>query len=97
MPTVGSPSTQVGARRKTGSILAPPSERFREEASERRRRTWTHHSTESGRGVCMLLSFQRPSHRFRKGFLLRGALRALLVPGRTDDYSAPQRRSHVGD
>jgi hypothetical protein len=39
---------------------------------ERRRRTWTHSSTNIGRRVRMLLSFQRPSHLCRKGLLLSG-------------------------
>jgi hypothetical protein len=39
---------------------------------ERRRRTWTHSSTNTGRRVRMLLSFQRPSHLCRKGLLLSG-------------------------
>ncbi len=42
-----------------------------------------------GRRVRMLLSFQRPSHLFRKGFLLRGAPGSpIRFPGRTDKYSA---------
>jgi hypothetical protein len=42
-----------------------------------------------GRRVRMLLSFQRPSHLFRKGFLLSGTpgIRK-AIPGRTDEYSA---------
>jgi hypothetical protein len=35
----------------------------------------------SGRRVCMLLSFQRPSHRFWRGILLRGAPRCLNRTG----------------
>src|SRR5450755_4076498 len=40
----------------------------------------------------MLLSFQRPSHLFRKAFFLSGAPGSgLTVPGRTDNYSARHR------
>jgi hypothetical protein len=80
-PADGSPMYTEGSGRKTGSILAPPLFGSPEEACERRRRTWTHLSTGVGRGVCMLLSFQRPSHLFRKGFLLRGAPGSLTGPG----------------
>jgi len=38
------PDVHVGPRRKTGSILAPPSERPGEGSFVRRRRTWTHSS-----------------------------------------------------
>jgi hypothetical protein len=42
-----------------------------------------------GRRVRMLLSFQRPSHLFREGFLLRGTPGSRnRFPGRTDEYSA---------
>ena len=42
-PMVGAPSTQMGRQRKTGSILAPSSERAHKgPAKGRRRRTWTH-------------------------------------------------------
>jgi hypothetical protein len=42
-----------------------------------------------GREVRMLLSFQRPSHLFRKGLLLRGTPEnQSRFPGRTAEYSA---------
>jgi hypothetical protein len=45
-----------------------------------------------GRRVCMLLSFQRPSHRFWREILLRGAPRVLgPARGRTHEYSAQYR------
>jgi len=68
-PTTGAPSTRVGPRRKTGSILAPPSkphpsgeikdpsgtihrEANSTEPFERRRRTWTHNSTDGSVEEC---------------------------------------------
>jgi hypothetical protein len=96
--TGGSPKYTEGSRRKTGSILAPSRQRPRKGSrSMRRRRTWTHLSTGVGRGVCMLLSFQRPSHLFRKGIFLMGAPGSFSAPGRTDEYSAPKGRRRVGD
>ena len=81
--------TREASERKTGSILAPPSDRPKEEPTSDGDRTWTHSSTEGRSRVRMLLSFQRPSHLFKKGVLLRGAPGIpLRVPGRTDDCSA---------
>ncbi len=61
-------------RRKTGSILAPSSVGIPKDPSGRRRRTWTHNLDRGiDRRVCMLLSFQRPPHRFWRGFLFRDA------------------------
>jgi hypothetical protein len=46
-----------------------------------------------GRRVCMLLSFQRPSHLLQEGSPPQGRARVLEpVPGRTDEYSAPYLR-----
>ena len=58
--------------------------------AERRRRTWTHSSrSRIDRRVCMLLSFQRPSHLLEEGRSPRSAPRpARPVSGRTDEYSA---------
>ena len=68
------------------------------EAFERRRRTWTHPRPGFGRRVCMLLSFQRPSHLFQEGDPPQGRARVLEpVPGRTDEYSAQNRRRRKGD
>ncbi len=62
------------------------------------------HTLRSGfdRRVRMLLSFQRPSHRFGRGFLREGYTRKRQAPGRTEEYSAgaaqlgrPPRRRHV--
>jgi hypothetical protein len=51
-----------------------------------------------GRRVCMLLSFQRPSHLFQEGNPPQGRARVLgPVPGRTDEYSAQNRRRRGGD
>jgi hypothetical protein len=72
-PHEGARCTQWAPGCKTGSILAPSALRPASGAIE---------STASnldtlldrgfGRRVRMLLSFQRPSHRFRRDFLLRG-------------------------
>src|SRR5438270_8861957 len=56
-----------GSRRKTGSILAPSTDRVRERTA---RSTASNLDTPRPRGrskVRMLLSFQRPSHLFKKG------------------------------
>jgi len=46
-----------------------------------------------GRRVCMLLSFQRPSHLLWEGDPPQGRARVREpVPGRTDEYSAQHRR-----
>ncbi len=51
-----------------------------------------------GRRVCMLLSFQRPSHLLQEGDPPQGRARVLEpVPGRTDEYSAQNRRRRGGD
>jgi hypothetical protein len=44
----------------------------------------------------MLLSFQRPSHPFRKVFLLKRSVRdPTWISERTDEYSARIERQHV--
>jgi hypothetical protein len=49
-----------------------------------------------GRRVRMLLSFQRPSHPFRKVFLLKRSVRdPTWISERTDEYSARIERQHV--
>jgi hypothetical protein len=73
----------VGSRRKTGSILAPPFEVIRERTIRATASNLdTHLDRGIGRKVRMLLSFQRPSHLFRKVILLQGRARVLeLGPG----------------
>ena len=50
-----------------------------------------HTSAEGRPRVRMLLSFQRPSHLFRRDFLRRHAREQKLLSGRTGEYSAEQR------
>ena len=65
--------TRRAPERKTGSILAPPSERPSRGACPSDGVEPGHTPRPRvGRRVRMLLSFQRPSHLFKKGFLLRG-------------------------
>jgi hypothetical protein len=94
---VRSPMYTVGSRRKTGSILAPPFELVRKRTVRATASNLdTHLDRGIGRKVRMLLSFQRPSHLFRKVILLRGAPGSLnSAPGRTDEYSAPLRCRHA--
>jgi len=81
----------VASGRKTGSILAPPSE---EPSVWVARATASNLDTLLDRGVDrvvrMLLSFQRPSHLFGRGLLRLGRIRMTCFGPRrrTDEYSA---------
>jgi hypothetical protein len=67
----GAQSTQGAPERKTGSILAPPFEVLPKERSSDGVEPGHIFRPRFGRRVCMLLSFQRPSHLFRKAIFLR--------------------------
>ena len=76
--------------------MAPPSER----SNTTKRATASNLDTLLDRGigrrVRMLLSFQRPSHPFRKVFLLKRSVRdPTWISERTDQYSARIERQHV--
>ena len=86
----GARRTQRAPERKTGSILAPsPDQSMRTEVATVIEPG--HTSAEGRPRVRMLLSFQRPSHLFRRDFLRRHAREPKLLSGRTDEYSAEQR------
>jgi hypothetical protein len=89
-PHEEAPCTQRASGRKTRSILAPPTRRPGERIERATASNLdTHLDRGVGRRVRMLLSFQRPSHHFWKGFLLRGASgNRVRIPERTDEYSA---------
>ena len=79
---IGARCTQRAPERKTGSILEPPFEVLLREERPSDGVEPGHISRPGfGRRVCMLLSFQRPSHRFWRGILLRGAPGSLNRPG----------------
>src|SRR6185437_11999364 len=89
---VGSPMYTKGSEAQDEVNLGTvDSKRPNEGSPVRRRRTWTHISTEVGRRVCMLLSFQRPSHLFGRVLLRRGRARIQRIPRRTGEYSAAYR------
>jgi hypothetical protein len=85
-----------GARRGT-SILAPPFARIPEgPGDDGVEPGHTPRSGDSDRRVRMLLSFQRPSHLFGRGFLPVGRpARGFPRLGRTDEYSA--QSDHRGE
>jgi len=91
---IGARCTQRAPERKTGSILEPPFELLPEGSVPSDGVEPGHISRPGfGRRVCMLLSFQRPSHLLEEGNPPQGRARVLEpVPGRTDEYSAPYRR-----
>jgi len=74
------PGTRWAPERRTGSILAPSLEETQRASGA----TASNLDTllgQVGREVRMLLSFQRPSHLFRKLILLRGRPRHRGDPG----------------
>ena len=86
------PGTQWAPGRKTGSILAPSSEPTRYTGLSSDGVEPGHTPRPSiGRRVRMLLSFQRPSHLFRKGFLLSGAPKTRIGSRGGQMSIAPER------
>jgi hypothetical protein len=74
------------SRRKTGSILAPPTESAQGREG-RRRRTWTHTRPGCGRGAHAVEFSKTVAPPSRRGILLRGTSRSPLPdPGATTEY-----------